>query len=191
MVGWFRFEVIDSGVGMSVEQQKAVFEEFTHFKKNKLHGGGENSAHIYCIYILVAKLHDIRRQRTRIVDISPHCGYASGRVAASEDRSIRLLTIIIWIVLCVQGVLGVHSEGLGHGSTFFFELPLYAEDVAAPSIHFSESIQESPRSLNNEIRSSPSNVLLKSVRSLAHHSFHEGNVLFGAATLFFSSIFLC
>ena len=100
MVGWFRFEVIDSGVGMSVEQQKAVFEEFTHFKKNKLHGGGENSPHIYCICNLVTKYHDIRRQRTRIVDISPHCGYASGRVAASEDRSIRLLTIIIWIVLC-------------------------------------------------------------------------------------------
>ena len=41
VIGWFRFDVTDSGVGISAEQQKAVFEEFTYFTQNKLYGGGK------------------------------------------------------------------------------------------------------------------------------------------------------
>ena len=34
-------EVTDSGAGLSEEEQKAVFGEFTQFNKNKLQGGGD------------------------------------------------------------------------------------------------------------------------------------------------------
>jgi len=40
-----------------------------------------------------------------------------------------------------QGVLGFSSDGLGHGSTFFFELPLYSEATA--SVHLKvESVSQ-------------------------------------------------
>ena len=40
-VGLFRLEVVDTGVGLSVEDQKRIFGEFTQFNKNELQGGGE------------------------------------------------------------------------------------------------------------------------------------------------------
>mmetsp|Transcript_30754 Transcript_30754/g.42079 ORF Transcript_30754/g.42079 Transcript_30754/m.42079 type:complete len:787 (-) Transcript_30754:184-2544(-) len=117
IVGWFRFEVTDSGVGLSAEQQKAVFEEFTHFKQNKLHGGGGRGLGLW-----------ISR---RIVDMH-------------------------------RGVLSVNSEGVGHGSTFYFELPLFSES-AATAINFSESIQETT---NKDMKiTTPSKLLFSSVRS--------------------------
>jgi signal transduction histidine kinase len=41
-IGWFRFEVTDSGVGISAAQRKAVFGEFSQFDRNELQGGGES-----------------------------------------------------------------------------------------------------------------------------------------------------
>ena len=39
-MGYLRVEVKDSGVGLSEEEQKNVFGEFTQFNKNELQGGG-------------------------------------------------------------------------------------------------------------------------------------------------------
>lgn len=39
-VGFLRVEVTDSGVGLSEDEQKNIFGEFTQFNKNKLQSGG-------------------------------------------------------------------------------------------------------------------------------------------------------
>ena len=41
-VGFFRMEVVDTGVGLSAEDQKRIFGEFTQFKNSELHGGGKS-----------------------------------------------------------------------------------------------------------------------------------------------------
>ena len=40
-MGVFRVEVKDSGVGLTEEEQRKIFGEFTQFNKNELQGGGE------------------------------------------------------------------------------------------------------------------------------------------------------
>ena len=42
-VGFFRVEVTDSGVGLTEEEQRNIFGEFTQFNKNELQGGGNFS----------------------------------------------------------------------------------------------------------------------------------------------------
>eukprot|EP01035_Chromulina_nebulosa_P069226 gene69226-biopygen2402 len=39
-VGCFRVEITDSGVGLSEDEQRNIFGEFTQFNKNELQGGG-------------------------------------------------------------------------------------------------------------------------------------------------------
>eukprot|EP01036_Dinobryon_divergens_P028060 gene28060-biopygen22994 len=39
-VGYLRVEIVDSGVGLSEDEQRNVFQEFTQFNKNELQGGG-------------------------------------------------------------------------------------------------------------------------------------------------------
>ena len=39
-VGFFRMEVVDTGVGLTSEDQKRIFGEFTQFNNNELRGGG-------------------------------------------------------------------------------------------------------------------------------------------------------
>ena len=41
-VGYLRVEIIDSGVGLSEDEQRNVFEEFTQFNKNELQSGGNS-----------------------------------------------------------------------------------------------------------------------------------------------------
>ena len=43
-VGLLRVEVTDSGVGLSEDEQKNIFGEFTQFNKNKLQSGGSTPA---------------------------------------------------------------------------------------------------------------------------------------------------
>ena len=38
--GLLRVEVIDSGAGIAVEDQKKVFGQFAQFNRNELQGGG-------------------------------------------------------------------------------------------------------------------------------------------------------
>ena len=40
-MGIFRMEVVDTGVGLTAEDQKRIFGEFTQFNKGELHGGGD------------------------------------------------------------------------------------------------------------------------------------------------------
>jgi signal transduction histidine kinase len=42
-VGVFRVEVTDSGVGLTEDEQRNIFGEFTQFNKNELQGGGNMS----------------------------------------------------------------------------------------------------------------------------------------------------
>ena len=42
-MGVFRVEVTDSGVGLTEEEQRNIFGEFTQFNKNELQGGGNMS----------------------------------------------------------------------------------------------------------------------------------------------------
>ena len=42
-MGVFRVEVKDSGAGLSEEEQRKIFGEFTQFNKNELQGGGTYS----------------------------------------------------------------------------------------------------------------------------------------------------
>lgn len=39
--GVFRLEVTDSGTGLSPDEQRKLFGEFTQFNKNELQGGGD------------------------------------------------------------------------------------------------------------------------------------------------------
>jgi signal transduction histidine kinase len=39
-IGIFRLEVVDTGVGLSIENQQKIFGEFTQFNKDELQGGG-------------------------------------------------------------------------------------------------------------------------------------------------------
>ena len=39
-VGFFRVEVTDSGVGLTEDERKNIFGEFTQFNKNELQNGG-------------------------------------------------------------------------------------------------------------------------------------------------------
>ncbi len=39
-VGYLRVEVTDSGLGLTDEEQRIIFGEFTHFNKNELRRGG-------------------------------------------------------------------------------------------------------------------------------------------------------
>ena len=39
-VGLLRVEVVDSGAGIAVEDQKKVFGQFAQFNRNELQGGG-------------------------------------------------------------------------------------------------------------------------------------------------------
>ena len=39
-VGYLRVDVTDSGVGLSEEEQRNIFGEFTQFNKNELQRGG-------------------------------------------------------------------------------------------------------------------------------------------------------
>lgn len=39
-VGLFRLEVVDTGVGLSAEDQKKIFGELREFNKDELQGGG-------------------------------------------------------------------------------------------------------------------------------------------------------
>ena len=43
MIGMFRLEVVDSGAGMAVEDQKKVFGQFAQFNRNELQKGGPQS----------------------------------------------------------------------------------------------------------------------------------------------------
>jgi len=40
-VGYLRVEVTDTGVGLTEEEQRTIFGEFTQFNKNELQRGGE------------------------------------------------------------------------------------------------------------------------------------------------------
>jgi signal transduction histidine kinase len=44
-VGVFRVEVSDSGVGLTEDEQRNIFGEFTQFNKNELQGGG--NVHVF------------------------------------------------------------------------------------------------------------------------------------------------
>ena len=39
-MGIFRVAVVDSGVGLSEDEQEKIFGEFTQFNRNELQGGG-------------------------------------------------------------------------------------------------------------------------------------------------------
>ena len=39
-VGYLRVAVTDSGAGLSEDEQRIIFGEFTQFNKNELQGGG-------------------------------------------------------------------------------------------------------------------------------------------------------
>ncbi len=41
-MGMFRVEVVDTGVGISVDDQNRIFGEFTQFNKDELQGGGRS-----------------------------------------------------------------------------------------------------------------------------------------------------
>eukprot|EP01036_Dinobryon_divergens_P037530 gene37530-biopygen29716 len=86
-VGFFRVEVSDKGVGLSEEEQKNIFGEFTQFNKNELQNGGGSGLGLW-----------ISRK----------------------------------IVQMHKGFMGVTSAGRGHGSTFFFELPVFGQDYNSP-----------------------------------------------------------
>ena len=45
-VGFFRVEVSDKGVGLSEEEQRNIFGEFTQFNKNELQNGGTRRVHM-------------------------------------------------------------------------------------------------------------------------------------------------
>ena len=56
-----------------------------------------------------------------------------------QMHKVRVLALIIRVfrpisctVLLLQGVMGVTSAGRGHGSTFFFELPVFGPDFSSP-----------------------------------------------------------
>eukprot|EP00597_Dinobryon_sp_UTEXLB2267_P019082 CAMPEP_0201105420 /NCGR_PEP_ID=MMETSP0812-20130820/45790_1 /ASSEMBLY_ACC=CAM_ASM_000668 /TAXON_ID=98059 /ORGANISM="Dinobryon sp., Strain UTEXLB2267" /LENGTH=1046 /DNA_ID=CAMNT_0047365263 /DNA_START=202 /DNA_END=3342 /DNA_ORIENTATION=+ len=80
-VGIFRLEVVDTGVGLSVNDQQKIFGEFIQFNKDELQGGGGSGLGLW-ISKKIVQMHN--------------------------------------------GNMGVTSLGLGHGTTVFFELPLFS-----------------------------------------------------------------
>eukprot|EP01036_Dinobryon_divergens_P062061 gene62061-biopygen42098 len=86
-VGFFRVAVTDSGVGLTEDEQRNIFGEFTQFNKNELQSGGGSGLGLW---------------------ISRH------------------------IVQMHKGFMGVTSAGRGHGSTFFFELPVFGPGYSPP-----------------------------------------------------------
>lgn len=49
VVGILRVEVTDSGAGLTQQEQKSIFGEFTQFNKNKLQAGGDSIPLYVCI----------------------------------------------------------------------------------------------------------------------------------------------
>lgn len=79
-MGTFTIKVIDSGAGISAEDQKRVFNEVVQFNPNELQAGGGSGLGLW-----ISK---------RLCDLH-------------------------------NGRIGLHSEGVGKGCTFYVMLPLY------------------------------------------------------------------
>eukprot|EP00597_Dinobryon_sp_UTEXLB2267_P014201 CAMPEP_0170106806 /NCGR_PEP_ID=MMETSP0020_2-20130122/5603_1 /TAXON_ID=98059 /ORGANISM="Dinobryon sp., Strain UTEXLB2267" /LENGTH=425 /DNA_ID=CAMNT_0010331223 /DNA_START=272 /DNA_END=1545 /DNA_ORIENTATION=+ len=124
VIGWFRFEVVDSGVGISAEQQKSVFGEFTQFNRNELQGGGGSGLGLWI--------------------------------------SRRIITLH-------EGVLSFSSRGLGHGSTFYFELPLYSEPADTNAENIPILLPERRESIDSNTVSSFSKLLSRKLLGVAVH----------------------
>eukprot|EP01036_Dinobryon_divergens_P023757 gene23757-32142_t len=82
---FLRIEVQDSGVGIAIEDQPAIFKQFAQFNRNTLQGGGGSGLGLWICKNLAA--------------------FHGGR-------------------------MGFRSEGLGRGSTFFADLPVYSHKEA-------------------------------------------------------------
>ena len=121
--GVLRFEVIDTGKGISAENQKKVFGEFAQFDANENQAGGGSG-----LGLMISK---------RIIHLH-------------------------------GGSLSFHSAGLGQGSTFFFDLPVYAFKDFRASIR-SEVSERAKNSFSNSI-SLRNSVALSSLQVLREPS---------------------
>lgn len=55
-VGIFRVEVTDSGVGLSEDEHRNIFGEFTQFNKTELQGGGDSLSSLHLQVVMYTPL---------------------------------------------------------------------------------------------------------------------------------------
>ena len=153
-VGILRVEVTDSGEGIDPSTQIRVFGEFNQFNRNSLQGGGTYLPtylpNPLVILIALKKAFQFnqlsfffgfRRLRTGSVDLKENCSHAQ-----SESNIVFCLSVCFFPHLpnyrtiphrtAPQGFMGFKSAGLGQGSTFYFQLPLYSSATATATAGF-------------------------------------------------------
>ena len=75
-MGVFRVEVTDSGVGLTEDEQRNIFGEFTQFNKNELQGGGAVPIDRSDRVMLFTGLYVFRWLWARLVDFQTHYSVA-------------------------------------------------------------------------------------------------------------------
>ena len=100
-MGVLRVEVIDSGAGIALEDQKKVFGQFAQFNRNELQGGGSGLFRPY--FSFLPSYSPCRRLWLGPLDIPTNHPHAQGIIHSTRKVSNESLFIFkincIWIIL--------------------------------------------------------------------------------------------
>lgn len=100
--------------GIAIEDQPKIFQQFVQFNRNLLQGGGGSGLGLWICKNLAT--------------------FHGGRMVQSASSHHDLSRVLVYRDLCYCVLpQGFHSEGLGRGSTFSLDLPIYSTTKEASS----------------------------------------------------------